>query len=70
LCPVETVDRFQGSEDDKVVVIFDPVSKCDVMESSERLNVALTRARKELVLVGNREKMMEIDILRSLLNII
>lgn len=69
-CVVETVDRFQGSEDNKVVVVFDPVSRCEVMESSERLNVALTRARRHLVLAGNRERMMEIGVLRSLLGIL
>ncbi|UYI26877.1 DNA/RNA helicase [Encephalitozoon cuniculi] len=69
-CAVETVDRFQGSEDDKVVVVFDPVSKCEVMESNERLNVALTRARKHLVLVGSRSKMMEIEILKRLMSIL
>jgi superfamily I DNA and/or RNA helicase len=40
------------------------------MESHERLNVALTRARKSLTLVGDKEKMMEIDILRRLLEIL
>ncbi|TBU14270.1 DNA helicase [Ordospora colligata] len=69
-CTVETVDRFQGSEDDKVVVVFDPVSCCEVMESSERLNVALTRAKKHLVLVGNRSKMAEVEILKKLLDIL
>ncbi|KAG5860396.1 DNA helicase [Encephalitozoon hellem] len=69
-CAVETVDRFQGSEDDKVVVVFDPVSKCEVMESSERLNVALTRAKKHLVLVGSKSKMSEIDILNKLISIL
>jgi DNA replication ATP-dependent helicase Dna2 len=69
-CVVETVDRYQGSEADKVVVIFDPVSKCEVMESSERLNVAITRAKRHLVLVGNREKMAGIRILRRLLDAI
>ncbi|AFN83797.1 DNA helicase [Encephalitozoon romaleae SJ-2008] len=69
-CIVETVDRFQGSEDDRVVVVFDPVSRCEVMESCERLNVALTRARKHLILVGNKSKMLEIDILKRLISIL
>jgi len=69
-CAVETVDRFQGSEDDKVVVVFDPVSSCEVMESSERLNVALTRAKRHLILVGNRSKMAEVEILKRLLDVL
>ncbi|KAF9764039.1 DNA replication ATP-dependent helicase/nuclease DNA2 [Nosema granulosis] len=69
-CQVETIDRFQGSEDENIIVVFDPVSVCEVMESSERLNVALTRAKKSLTLVGDRNKMQEIDVLKRLLEII
>lgn len=69
-CQVETIDRFQGSEDENIVVVFDPVSSCEVMESSERLNVALTRAKKSLILIGDKSKMQEISVLRRLLEII
>ncbi|EPR79589.1 DNA helicase [Spraguea lophii 42_110] len=65
---VSTVDRYQGSECDKVVVIFHPISK--LMESVERINVAITRAKKEMILVGNREEMNEIPILSKILNIV
>jgi DNA replication ATP-dependent helicase Dna2 len=68
-CQVETVDRFQGSEDDNIIVVFDPVIKCDVLGSRERLNVALTRARKKLILIGDLFKMREIEILNKLLEI-
>lgn len=67
---VETVDRFQGSEYDHVIIVFDPVNKCEVMESGERLNVAITRARKCLTLVGNKCKMNEIEILKKLLELL
>lgn len=69
-CQVETIDRFQGSESDNVIVIFDPVIKCDVYESKERLNVALTRAKKSLILLGDKEAMYEIEILRQLLSLL
>lgn len=69
-CQVETIDRFQGSEDENIVVVFDPVSSCEVMESSERLNVALTRAKKSLILIGDKSKMQEIPVLKRLLDII
>ncbi|KAF7684284.1 DNA replication ATP-dependent helicase/nuclease DNA2 [Astathelohania contejeani] len=65
--PVQTVDRFQGSESENVIVIFDPVTDCEIMQSNERLNVALTRARNKLVLVGNKEKMKKVKILKKLL---
>lgn len=69
-CQVETIDRFQGSEADNVIVIFDPVIKCDVYESKERLNVALTRAKKSLILLGDIEAMHEIEIFRQLLHLL
>ncbi|WUR03916.1 DNA replication ATP-dependent helicase/nuclease DNA2 [Vairimorpha necatrix] len=68
-CQVETVDRFQGSEADNIIVVFDPIVKCGVLESRERLNVALTRARKNLILVGDINKMKDIQILQDLLAI-
>jgi DNA replication ATP-dependent helicase Dna2 len=67
---VTTIDRFQGSENDSIIVVFDPVEKCAVMESPERLNVALTRARKNLILVGNIKKMKEISLFNKLLEIL
>lgn len=67
---VTTIDRFQGSESDEVVVVFDPVERCEVTESGERLNVALTRARSNLTLVGDRKSMMEIPLFRQLLEIL
>ncbi|KAI5173112.1 DNA replication ATP-dependent helicase/nuclease Dna2 [Pancytospora epiphaga] len=67
---VTTIDRFQGSEDDRIAVVFDPVTPCCVMESRERLNVALTRARDYLCLIGSRSRMEEIEVLKELLNIL
>lgn len=52
---VDTVDRFQGSSEEVVVVSF--VASDDlnspVFDDPRRLNVALTRAKRALVLVGN-----------------
>jgi len=69
-CMVTTVDKFQGSESDEVVVVFDPVEQCEVVESRERLNVALTRARHVLKLVGNRKQMQSIPIFSRLFEIL
>lgn len=69
-CMVTTVDKFQGSESDEIVVVFDPVEQCEVMESKERLNVALTRARHVLKLVGNKKQMQRIPIFSRLFEIL
>ncbi len=54
---VDTVDRFQGSSKEVIVVSF--VATGDlagpIFEDYRRVNVALTRAKKALVLVGDRE---------------
>ncbi|MFB6135864.1 MAG: DEAD/DEAH box helicase, partial [Halobacteriaceae archaeon] len=54
---VDTVDRFQGSSKEVVVVSFVATGSLDgpIFEDHRRLNVALTRAKKALVLVGDRE---------------
>ncbi|MFP4187881.1 MAG: AAA domain-containing protein [Halobacteriales archaeon] len=53
--PVDTVDRFQGSSQDVVVLSFVASDDLDspVFDDPRRLNVALTRAKRALVLVGN-----------------
>jgi superfamily I DNA and/or RNA helicase len=57
---IDTVDSFQGSEREAVIVSFvrsNPAGNCGFLEFPEegprRLNVAITRSRKRLVLVGN-----------------
>jgi len=56
---VDTVDRFQGSSQEVIVVSF--VDSGDLsgalFEDERRLNVALTRAKRALVLVGDRESL-------------
>ena len=49
-----TVDRFQGHEADVVLVSFANGRATSFLESQNRLNVALTRARYLRVLVGDR----------------
>jgi len=52
---VDTVDRFQGSSAEVVVVSFVATEDLDgpIFEDTRRVNVALTRAKKALVLVGD-----------------
>lgn len=49
-----TVDKFQGDEADLVLLSFAIFKKRAFYNNSNRLNVALTRARYKLVLFGNK----------------
>lgn len=55
--PVElvcaTVDRFQGREADLVILSLRNTRRVGFLDSPNRLNVALTRARQQLVVAGN-----------------
>lgn len=57
---IETVDRIQGKERDAVILSYcvaDPefaLAEADFIFSSERLNVASTRARTKLILIISR----------------
>ncbi len=52
-----TVDRFQGHEADIVLVSFARPHPTSFLESPNRLNVALTRARYQRVVIGDRQAM-------------
>lgn len=49
-----TVDRFQGREADLVLLSFRNVDRTGHADSPNRLNVAITRARFQLVLFGRK----------------
>lgn len=50
---VGTVDSFQGRERDVIVFSCTRTEGTGFMANSERLNVALTRAKHSLIIVGN-----------------
>ncbi|MDS0294728.1 AAA domain-containing protein [Halogeometricum luteum] len=54
---VDTVDRFQGSSKEVILVSFVATGTLDgpIFEDHRRTNVALTRAKKALVLVGDAD---------------
>jgi DNA replication ATP-dependent helicase Dna2 len=54
---VDTVDRFQGSSKEVIVVSFVATDTLEgpIFEDYRRINVALTRAKKALVLVGDAD---------------
>ena len=54
-----TVDRFQGHEADLVLISFTNRRSTNFLESPNRLNVALTRARYQRVIVGYRQAMRQ-----------
>ena len=60
---VDTVDRFQGSSKEVIVVSFVATGSLDspIFEDYRRVNVALTRAKKALVLVGDAETLASDD---------
>jgi DNA replication ATP-dependent helicase Dna2 len=60
---VDTVDRFQGSSKEVVVVSFVATQDLDspIFEDYRRVNVALSRAKKSLVLVGDEEALRTDD---------
>ena len=49
-----TVDRFQGREADLVLLSMRNTRRIGFLDSVNRLNVAVTRARQQLVIVGKR----------------
>jgi AAA domain len=68
---LHTVDRFQGHEADIVFLSF--VRRSGFFDSPNRLNVALTRARYQLVLIGNRvgyQRHSKSDVIRDLANML
>ena len=52
---VDTVDRFQGSSEEVILVSFVATGELSgpIYDDPRRMNVALTRAKKSLVLVGD-----------------
>jgi len=60
---VDTVDRFQGSSKEVVVVSFVATGDLEspIFEDHRRVNVALSRAKKALVLVGDESALRSDD---------
>ncbi len=56
-----TVDRFQGHEADMVLLSFTNHHATSFLECVNRLNVAITRARYQLKIFGNKDAMKKAD---------
>lgn len=57
-----TVDRFQGREADLVLLSMRNTRRTGFLDSPNRLNVAVTRARQQLIVVGNADYFAECPI--------
>ena len=55
---VNTVDSYQGREKDVIIFSITSTSSFDFIEDENRLNVAFTRARKKLIVIGNRDSIL------------
>jgi DNA replication ATP-dependent helicase Dna2 len=71
---IDTVDRFQGGERSVIIISFatsttPPVGSQlrDHLTNQHRLNVALTRAQRKLILVGNASALAEMELFQRLL---
>ena len=66
---VDTVDRFQGSAEEVIVVsvVATGTVESPVFEDHRRMNVALTRAKKAVALVGDRDALESDAFYRRLL---
>ena len=67
---VDTVDRFQGSSKEVIIVSFVATDEIDgpIFEDHRRVNVALTRAKKHLTLVGDTGALASDPFYERLLN--
>ncbi|HEX8997539.1 MAG TPA: AAA domain-containing protein [Ktedonobacterales bacterium] len=71
---VDTVDRFQGAEREIMLVSFGGVSAAtdwggrgmEFLADPRRLNVALTRAQRKLLILGDRRELERAPLLRRL----
>jgi DNA replication ATP-dependent helicase Dna2 len=71
---VDTIDRFQGAERKVMLLSFGGVPPqelyrhtTDFLADPNRLNVALTRARQKLILIGNRSRLEVVPVLAGLI---
>ncbi|KIH58248.1 hypothetical protein ANCDUO_11548 [Ancylostoma duodenale] len=69
---VNSVDQYQGR--DKSVVIWSLVwtdtsgKRCELLRDRRRINVALTRAKHKLILIGCAESMRSMDIMKRVVD--
>lgn len=56
---ISTVDAFQGDEREIIIITTAKTSKTSFVDSQERINVAISRAKRHLFVVSNPRALME-----------
>lgn len=51
---ISTVDAFQGGEKEIIILSTVRTSESSFMDNQPRINVALTRAKRHLIILGNQ----------------
>ncbi len=67
---VDTIDRFQGSDKEIIILSLCTLSSPHILEDERRLNVALTRAKKKLIIVGDIPSKLSIKLFQDLYSFI
>ena len=60
---VKTVDDFQGDERDIIFLTMVRTRKSDFLKDFRRINVAISRARRLLIIVGNRKALESMNVM-------
>ena len=68
--PISTVDAFQGSENDLIILTTVRTKSIGFSADPKRLNVAISRAKGQLIIIGNRDLLEENVLWREILNYI
>ncbi len=63
---IDTIDRFQGSDKEVIILSLCTFESPNILEDERRLNVALTRAKKKMIIVGTGPSESSIPILKEL----
>jgi len=63
---IDTIDRFQGSDKEIIILSLCTLHSPNLLEDDRRLNVALTRAKKKMIIIGNKPSEDSISQFRDL----
>jgi ATP-dependent RNA/DNA helicase IGHMBP2 len=69
-CKANTIDSFQGQEADIIILSLvrsNPSGECGFLKDERRLNVALTRAKQKLIVVGDSATVANLPVYTALI---